>query len=82
MDDIDEEVLKQLPEDIRKEIEAERKKRNFKPREKSPPPPPPQILANENIDQQNMSFSQFDESILAQLPENIVEELKKEYTKK
>ena len=81
MDDIDEEVLKQLPDDIRKEIEAERKKRNIKPKEKSPPPPP-QISANENIDQQNMSFSQFDESILAQLPENIVEELKKEYTKK
>ena len=81
MDDIDEEILKQLPEDIRKEIEAERKKRNIKPREKSPPPPP-QTSANENIDQQNMSFSQFDESILAQLPENIVEELKKEYTKK
>ena len=81
MDDIDEEILKQLPDDIRKEIEAERKKRNIKPKEKSLPPPP-QISANENIDQQNMSFSQFDESILAQLPENIVEELKKEYTKK
>ena len=82
MEDIDEEVLKQLPDDIRKEIEAERKKRNIKPREKSPTPIIPQTSANENIDQQNMSFSQFDESILAQLPENIVEELKKEYTKK
>ena len=81
MDDIDEEILKQLPDDIRKEIEAERKKRNIKPREKSPTPLT-QTSANENIDQQNMSFSQFDESILAQLPENIVEELKKEYTKK
>ena len=81
MDDIDEEILKQLPDDIRKEIEAERKKRNIKPREKSPPTLP-QTSANENIDQQNMSFSQFDESILAQLPENIVEELKKEYSKK
>ena len=81
MDDIDEEILKQMPDDIRKEIEAERKKRNIKPREKSPSPLP-QTSSNENIDQQNMSFSQFDESILAQLPENIVEELKKEYTKK
>ena len=35
LDDIDEEILKQLPDDIRKEIEAERKKRNIKPKEKS-----------------------------------------------
>ena len=79
MDDIDEDVLKQLPEEIRQEIEAERSKRQIKPKEAPPNPPPPPV--NE-IGQQDLSFSQFDASILAQLPENIVEELKQQYSKK
>ena len=79
MDDIDEDVLKQLPEEIRQEIEAERSKRQIKPKE-APPNPPPQPV--NDICQQDLSFSQFDASILAQLPENIVEELKQQYSKK
>ena len=80
MDDIDEDVLKQLPEEIRQEIEAERQKRQIKSKENpSNPPPPPPV---NDIGQQDLSFSQFDASILAQLPENIVEELKQQYSKK
>ena len=80
MDDIDEDVLKQLPEEIRQEIEAERQKRRIKSKENPPTPPPPPPV--NDICQQDLSFSQFDASILAQLPENIVEELKQQYSKK
>ena len=76
MDDIDEDVFKQLPEEIRQEIETERQKRQIKPKENVPP------QSVNNIGQHNFSFSQFDASILAQLPQNIVEELKQEYAKK
>lgn len=72
LQNIDEDVLKELPEDIRAEIEAEREKSKKKNEEK----PEKKI---EDLRQQDLSFSQFDASIIAQLPENIVEELKQQY---
>ena len=112
LDDIDEDILKELPEEIRREIEAERERtRNLNKKRSNLSKSEPnshsvdQNLSSdeqnlskhlqdsskneqdlskneaslENCRQQDLSFSQFDSSVLAQLPENIVQELKQEY---
>ena len=75
-----------MPEDIRQEIEAERQKRNLRSKQEQSEAKKPISTSptreNDSINQQNVSFSQFDASVLAQLPENIVNELKQEYTRK
>ena len=75
-----------MPEDIRQEIEAERQKRNLRSKQEQSEAKKPIATSptreNDSINQQNVSFSQFDASVLAQLPENIVNELKQEYTRK
>ena len=65
-DDIDEDILNELPEDIRLEIEQERAK-NRKNRQ--------------NLKQQDLSYSQFDQSVLDALPPDLQEELKNQYKK-
>ena len=67
-DDIDEDILNELPEDIRLEIEQERAK-NQKNRQK------------ESVKQQDLSYSQFDQSVLDALPQDLQEELKNQYKK-
>ena len=67
-DDIDEEILKELPEDIRQEIERERAKNN-------------RNKAKQNLKQQDLSFSQFDQSVLEALPQDLLKELQNEYKK-
>ena len=67
-DDIDEDILKELPEDIRMEIEQERAK-SLKNRQK------------EDLRQQDLSFSQFDQSVLEALPQDLLKELQNEHKK-
>ena len=92
LNDIDENILKELPEDIRLEIENERKKLKIKPQNKnsaaaiSRKNSSTTNIAHSNrnnakevnmLRQEDLSFSQIDESVIAELPEDIIQELKK-----
>jgi DNA repair protein REV1 len=79
IDDIDVDVLKELPEDIRKEIEAEMMKQ--KKAEKSSAVNKPEENVNDDLRQDEMSFSQLDASVLAQLPDDLVQELREQHGK-
>ena len=93
LNDIDENILKELPEDIRLEIENERKKLKIKSQNKNSAAASisRKNSSTTNIDngnrnnqkemnmvrQEDLSFSQIDESVIAELPEDIIQELKK-----
>ena len=81
MSQIDQSVFEQLPEDIRREIEAEMKVGSSASKPHSAPKPqvPAESTKDKNYD--NLSFSQIDPSFLEALPLDLQDEIKQQLDK-